>query len=268
MDEKHARWITPFALLLLNLIGWVAFYFLVSGAPGRQAEAAPGPERDALARSVDARLATLEAQLQQIAARLDAAATQARDDVGRRASQAELKRLEGELDDLSRRPHVTVDLNTLLQGLRPNVSFGLLRIAPTKPGVLELTFQTRNLGSHGARVEQPEFLLASKPLAASGRGDGLLVPDQDYTVKAHQVEALLPNESRNLAYTIVLNDPRRLDGPLHYKVTFRTRTDPAVVATSAGLLNGKLPEKDIRALSVSEYDYVGEVAAESRRSTP
>lgn len=273
MDQKHARWINPFGLLLLNLIGWGAFYFVVSHAFVGQGET-PAPasaaERDALPRAVEARLATLETQLQKMTAQLDVIANRARpdDDVGRRLSQAELRRLESttarledELGNLGRRTHVTVDLNTLMQGLRPNVSFGLLRIVPTKPGVLELTFQMRNLGAHAASVDAPEIVLAAKPFAESGPIDSQLVPGEDYTVKAYRVDALLPNESRNLAYSVVLNDPRKLDKPLHYKVTFRTSTDPAVVATSSGLLKGKLPEKDIRALSVAHYGHVGEVAA-------
>jgi hypothetical protein len=274
MDQKHARWINPFGLLLLNLIGWVAFYFVVSHAFVRQGET-PAPasaaERDVLARAVEARLATLETHVQKMTAQLDVIANRAQarpDDVGQRLSQAELRRLESttarledELGNLSRRTHVTVDLNTLIQGLRPNVSFGLLRIVPTKPGVLELTFQMRNLGAHAASVDAPEIVLAAKPFAESGPIDSQLVPGEDYTVKTYRVEALLPNESRNLAYSVMLNDPRRLDKPLHYKVTFRASTDPAVVATSSGLLKGKLPEKDIRALSVSHYGHVGEVAA-------
>jgi hypothetical protein len=275
MDQKHARWINPFGLPLLNLIGWVVFYFAVSHAFVRQGET-PAPasasERDALPRAVEARLATLETHVQKMTAQLDVIANRAQarpdDDLGRRLSQAELRRLESttarledELGNLSRRAHVTVDLNTLIQGLRPNVSFGLLRIVPTKPGVLELTFQMRNLGAHAASVDVPEIVLAAKPFAESGPIDGQLVPGEDYTVKTYRVDALLPNESRNLAYSVVLNDPRRLERPLHYKVTFRASTDPAVVATSSGLLKGKLPEKDIRALSVSHYGHVGEVAA-------
>jgi hypothetical protein len=274
MDQKHARWINPFGLLLLNLIGWVVFYFAVSHAFVRQGET-PAPvsaaESGAFARSLDARLAALETHVQKMTGQLDVIANRAParpDDVGQRLSQAELRRLESttarledELGNLSRRAHVTVDLNTLIQGLRPNVSFGLLRIVPTKPGVLELTFQMRNLGAHAASVDVPEIVLAAKPFAESGPVDGQLVPGEDYTVKTYRVDALLPNESRNLAYSVVLNDPRKLDKPLHYKVTFRTSTDPAVVATSSGLLKGKLPEKDIRALSVSHYGHVGEVAA-------
>jgi hypothetical protein len=282
MDQKYPRWISPSAFLLLNVIGWAVFYVAVSSALVRPAET-PAPdasaaERDAVARSVDARLATLETQLEKIAERLDVVASRAQargDDAARRLSQAELKRLESttarlddELGNLSRRAHVTVDLNALVQGLRPNVSFGLLRIVPTKPGVLELTFQMKNLGAYAATVEAPEIALAAKPFPESGRTEGLLVPGEDYSVKAYRVEPLLPNEARNLAYTVVLNDPRRLERPLHYKATFRTRTDPAVVATSTGLLKGKLPEKDIRALSVSEYAHVGEVTAGSQRSTP
>lgn len=280
MDQQHARWATPLAFLLLNLIGWVIFYFVAAGGFTRQPEAPepPSGQWDELARSVDVRLATLEAQLQKVAERIDVVATRTEarsDDVARRLSQAELKRLEittarleDELANLSRRTHVTVDLNALVQGLRPNVSFGLLRIAPTKPGVLDLTFQTKNLGAYAATVEVREIALAATPFTGSGPAGGVLVPDQDYTVRAPRAETLLPNEARNLAYTVVLNDPRRLERPLHYKATFRTSTDPAVVATSTGLLKGKLPEKDIRALSVSEYADVGEVTAGSRRSTP
>ena len=280
MDQQHARWATPLAFLLVNLVGWVIFYLAAVGAFTRPGEA-PDPsavQRDDLARSVAARLATLETHVQKMTGQLDVIANRAParpDDIGRRLSQAELKRLEittarleDELANLSRRTHVTVDLNALVQGLRPNVSFGLLRIAPTKPGVLDLTFQTRNLGAYAATVEVREIALAATPFTGSGPADGVLVPDQDYTVKAPRAETLLPNEARNLAYTVVLNDPRRLERPLHYKATFRTSTDPAVVATSTGLLKGKLPETDIRALSVSEYAEVGEVTAGSRRSTP
>jgi len=276
MNPNHARWVNPAGLLLLNLIGWVVFYFVIASTLVRQGEK-PAPdaaERD-LARSVDARLATLETHLQKLAAQLDGIASRAQarpDDVDRRLSQAELRRLESttarledELGNLSRRAHVTVDLNTLIQGLRPNVSFGLLRIVPTKPGVLELTFQMRNLGAYAVTVDAPDIALAANPFAESGPGDGLLVPGQDYTVKADRVEALLPNESKNFAYTVVLNDPRRLARPLYYKAMFRTSTDPAVVATSSGLLKGKLPEKDIRALSVAQYAHVGEVTAGSQR---
>ena len=280
MDQQHARWATPLAFLLVNLVGWVIFYLAAVGAFTRPGEA-PDPsavQRDDLARSVAARLATLETHVQKMTGQLDVIANRAParpDDIGRRLSQAELKRLEittarleDELANLSRRTHVTVDLNALVQGLRPNVSFGLLRIAPTKPGVLDLTFQTRNLGAYAATVEVREIALAATPFTGSGPAGGVLVPEQDYTVRAPRAETLLPNEARNLAYTVVLNDPRRLERPLHYKATFRTSTDPAVVATSTGLLKGKLPEKDIRALSVSEYAEVGEVTAGSRRSTP
>jgi len=280
MDQQHARWATPLAFLLVNLVGWVIFYLAAVGAFTRPGEA-PDPsavQRDDLARSVAARLATLETHVQKMTGQLDVIANRAParpDDIGRRLSQAELKRLEittarleDELANLSRRTHVTVDLNALVQGLRPNVSFGLLRIAPTKPGVLDLTFQTRNLGAYAATVEVREIALAATPFTGSGPAGGVLVPDQDYTVRAPRAETLLPNEARNLAYTVVLNDPRRLERPLHYKATFRTSTDPAVVATSTGLLKGKLPETDIRALSVSEYAEVGEVTAGSRRSTP
>jgi hypothetical protein len=281
MDQQHARWATPLAFLLLNLVGWVIFYFAAAGPAVREREA-PDPsaaERDALARSVEARLAAVEAQLQKVGDRIDVLATRSqapRDDVAQRLSQAELKRLESttarledELASLGRRTHVTVDLNGLVQRLRPNVSFGLLRIAPTKPGVFDLTFQTRNLGVYAATVELQEIALAATPFTGSGPAGDLLVPSQDYTVKAlRAAETLLPNEARNLAYTVVLNDPRRLERPLHYKATFRTSTDPTVVATSSGLLKGKLPEKDIRALSVSDHTDLGEVTAGSHRSTP
>jgi hypothetical protein len=278
MDQQHARWATPLAFLLLNLAGWVIFYFAAAGPPVREREA-PDPsaaQRDALARSVEARLATVEAQLQKVADRIDILATRAqapRDELAQRLSQAELKRLESttarledELASLSRRTHVTVDLNGLVQRLRPNVSFGLLRIAPTKPGVIDLTFQTRNLGAYAATVEVQEFALAATPFTASGSAGELLVPGQDYTVKPLRPETLLPNEARNLGYTVVLSDPRRLERPLHYRATFRTTTDPTVVATSTGLLKGKLPEKDIRALSIADYAEVGEVTAGTQRS--
>ena len=277
MDQQHARWINPSGLLLLNVIGWVVFYFVISSTVVRQREqtVTDAAERAALARTVDARLATLETHLQKLGEQLNGLASRAQarpDDVDRRLSQAELRRLESttarledELGNLSRRTHVTVDLNTLVQGLRPNVSFGLLRITPTKPGVIELTFQMRNLGAYSATVDAPEIALAAKPFTESGPGEGLLVPGQDYTVRADRVETLLPNESKNFTYTVVLSDPRRLERPLHYKAMFRTSTDPAVVATSTGLLKGKLPEKDIRALSVAQYGHVGEVTAGSQR---
>jgi hypothetical protein len=278
MDQQHGRWITPSGLLLLNLIGWVAFYVVMSSTVVRSVEkpATAAPDGDALARTVDARLAALESHMQKLGEQLDGLAgriQQSRaDDVGRRLSQAELRRLESttarleeELDNLGRRTHVTVDLNALVQGLRPNVSFGLLRIAPAKPGVVELTFQMRNLGGHAVTVDAPEIALAARPFAESGPGDGLLAPGQQYTVRADPVETLLPNESRNLTYAVVLNDPRRLANPLYYRATFRTSTDPAVVATSTGLLKGKLAEKDIRGLSVAQYGHAGEITAGSQR---
>lgn len=277
MDQQHARWLNPSGLLLLNVIGWIVFYFVISSTVARQGErpASDSAEREALARTVDARLATLETHLQKLDAQLEGIASRVQtrpDDVGRRLSQAELRRLESttarledELGNLTRRTHVTVDLNALVQSLRPNVSFGLLRIAPTKPGVLELTFQMRNVGPYSTTVEAPDIALAAKPFTDSGTGEGLLVPGQDYIVRAERIETLLPSESRNFTYTVVLNDPRRLERPLYYKATFRTSTDPAVVATSTGLLKGKLPEKDIRALSVAQYGHVGEVTAGSQR---
>ncbi|MGH8695549.1 MAG: hypothetical protein ACREVS_03665 [Burkholderiales bacterium] len=278
MDQQHARWISPAGFLLLNVIGWGVFYFVISSTVLRQPEKAvpDAAVRDALARAVDGRLESLETHMRKLTEQVESVArlAQARppDEVGRRLSQAELRRLESttarledELGNLSRRTHVTVDLNALIQGLRPNVSFGLLRITPTKPGVLELTFQMRNLGAYAVTVDAPVIALAPRPFAESGPNEGVLVPGQDYAVRADRVETLLPNESKNFAYAVTLNDPRRLANPLYYRATFRTSTDPAVVATSTGLLKGKLPEKDIRDLSVAQYGHVGEVTAGLQR---
>jgi len=273
--EKFAPWATQYGPLLLNVIGWVALYFVVSGllaqhdGPNAPAWTAAMNERDAQLKAMEAQLAKLESTTQKLADQMEILALQQRaqqDGLGRRLSQAEIRklesataRLEEELANLRERTYVTVDLNTLVQRLRPNVSFGLLRVDPSKPGVADVTFQMHNLGPYAAIVDAPEVVLATKPVSLSGPIDGQLVPLEDYTVRGARAGALLPNEPRNQAYTIVLNNPRRLEQPLYYKVTFKTSTDPAVVNASSRLLQGKVPEKDIRELSVSQYGDVGEV---------
>ena len=111
------------------------------------------------------------------------------DQVNRLLSEVQLRklenataRLEDELGTARARTHVTVDLNSLVQGLRPNVSFGVLRTDVKKPGVVDITFQVRNSGSHAAIVEVPELILATKPVAPSGPVDGRLIATQDYSV--------------------------------------------------------------------------------------
>jgi hypothetical protein len=168
-------------------------------------------------------------------------------------------RLEDELGPGRTRTHVTVDLSSLVQGLRPNVSFGVLRTDIKQPGVVDMTFQVRNSGSHAAIVEVPDLVLATKPVPPSGPVDGRLVATQDYSVHG-RTGTFMPNEPSNHAYTVTLTDPKRLEQPLYYRMTFRTSTDPTVVATSSRLLQGKVAAKDIQELSVSQYTHLGELS--------
>lgn len=283
MNESRARWVIQYGPLILTAIGWVAIYFLFAGlfakppadaaaAEAQQREAqARDAARDAQARAMELQLAKFEVSMQRIADQLDALGRQPRapvqaDDIGRRLSQAQLAklesataRLEDELGGLRQRTYVTVDLNTLVQSLRPNVSFGVLRVDPRKPGEIDLTFQMRNLGPYTTLIEAPDIVLATKPIPQSGAVDGQLLAGKDYTFRATRAGPLLPSEPKNHAYTIVLNDPRKVEQPLYYRMSFKTVTDPTVVGTSTRLLHGKLPDKDIQELSVAHYNHVGEV---------
>jgi hypothetical protein len=271
MDDKLARW-ARYAPLALNVIGWVAIYFLLAGVLPKQSGEPSAAENATAAqlRALEIQLAKLEGQTQRLADRLDSVQRNPTDDVNRRLSQAQMARLESatarledELGNLRQRTHVNVDLNTLVQNLRPNVSFDLLRVDPTRPGMIDLTFQMRNLGPYPADVNAPEIILATKPIAPSGPIHGQLTA-QDYSVRALPVDALLPNEPRNHAYTIMLNNPRRIEQGLYYRMTFRLTTDAKVVATSSRLLQGKVPTKDIQELAIAHYSHVGEVAPAQR----
>jgi hypothetical protein len=287
MNESRARWAALYWPLVLNVIGWAAIYFLFAGLLQKQPEKPPNPElqareaqgqqaQEARARAMEAQLATLTASTQRISDQLDALDRQRRapgqtDDIGRRLSQAQLAklesataRLEDELGSLRQRTHVTVDLNVLVQSLRPNVSFGVLRVDPRKPGEIDLTFQMRNLGPYMAMIEAPDIVVATKPIPQSGPIDGQLVLGKDYAFRAVRAGALLPSEPKNHAYTIVLNDPRKMEHPLYYRMNFKTTTDPTVVGASTRLLHGKLPEKEIQELSAAHYSHIGEVAVVAR----
>jgi hypothetical protein len=283
MFATHPRG-SQIGLLVINVIGWLLLFFLYTRIDMREPEATVP--------AVEARLVLIETAIEKLAAQFDsstqkltaqldvlekqgesqlAEATKKQgrtqpDPVNRLLSEAQLRklesataRLEDELGTARARTHVTVDLNSLVQGLRPNVSFGVLRTDVKKPGVVDLTFQVRNSGSHAAIVEVPELVLATKPVPPSGPVDGRLVATQDYAVHG-RTGTFLPNEPSNHAYTVTLTDPKRLEQPLYYRMTFRTSTDPTVVATSSRLLQGKVAAKDIQELSVSQYTHLGELS--------
>jgi hypothetical protein len=189
-----------------------------------------------------------------------------------RVSEAQLRKLESatarvedELANLKHYPHVTVDLNDLVQGLRPNISFDVVRIDVKKAGVVDVTLQARNLGPYAAVVEGPDLVVATKPVPAGGPADGQLLPTQDYTFKSARLGTLLPNQPINVAYTLALNDAKLLDQPLYYKLTFKTNTDPTVVTTASRLLRGKLSEKEVKDLSVSQHNQLGDLSVGRQR---
>lgn len=270
-------------LLVVNVIGWLLFFFFYARIDVK--------EPDHQVSAVEARLALVETSIERLAAQFDTSTQKLAaqlevlekqgeiqlaeaakkqkgaqpDQVSRLLSEAQLRklesataRLEDELGTARTRTHVTVDLNSLVQGLRPNVSFGVLRTDVKKPGVVDLTFQVRNSGSHAAIVEVPELVIATKPVPPGGPVDGRLT-SQDYSVHG-RTGTFLPNEPSNHAYTVTLTDPKRLEQPLYYRMTFRTSTDPTVVATSSRLLHGKVAAKDIQELSVSQYTHLGELS--------
>jgi hypothetical protein len=271
-------------LLAINVVGWLLFFFFYARIDAKEPESqVPAVEArlTLVEMAIEKLAAQFETSTQKLGAQLDVLEKQAEtqlaeaakkqkatqpDQVSRLLSEAQLRklenataRLEDELGTARARTHVTVDLNSLVQGLRPNVSFGVLRTDIKKPGVVDLTFQVRNSGTHAAIVEVPELVLATKPVPASGPVDGRLVAAQDYSVQG-RTGTFLPNEPSNHAYTVTLTDPKRLEQPLYYRMTFRTSTDPTVVAASSRLLQGKVAAKDIQELSVSHYTHLGELS--------
>jgi hypothetical protein len=271
--------------LVVNIIGWLLLFFFYARTDRIDVE-----ELESQGPALEARLALVETSIEKLAAQfetstgkllsqLDALQKQgesqlaeapkkpSRTPADNRLADAQLRklesataRLEDELGLTNARTHVTVDLHSLVQGLRPLVSFGVLRTDIKRPGVIDMTFQVRNSGAHAAIVDVPELVLATKPIPPSGPADGRLIATQDYSVQG-RIGTFLPNEPSNHAYTVTLTDPKRLEQPIYYRMTFRTSTDPTVVATSSRLLQGKLAAKDVQELSVAQYTHIGELSA-------
>lgn len=291
MYKQH--WASPLVFLLLNVIGWGVFLFLflqLSDKGEKAAIEAQTAKLENFTQKLDQQLdlrdqqlrnqvAALEQQMrnqiedakQQMNSQIEEANKQqvrvSPTDSRRRVSDPQLKKLESatarvedELANLRHHPHVTVDLNALVQGLRPNISFDVVRIDTRKTGVVDVTLQARNLGPYAAVVEGPDLVIATKPVASAGPTDGQLLPAQDYTFKSARLGTLLPNQPTNVAYTVALSDAKLLEQPLYYKLTFKTNTDPTLVATASRLLRGKLSEKEVQDLSVSQHNHSGDLS--------
>jgi hypothetical protein len=282
-EERRSRF-GRYAPLVLNVIGWVAFLLLFARLSARDDEARAFLMEAEIAKLASAmqtvadRLGTLETDVRN---QLDQARTQPAtqqqgrsqtDDLNRRLSEAQMKklesataRLEDEIGNMRQRTQVTVDLNALVQGLRPNISFDVVRVDIKQPGIIDLTFQARNLGPYAAVVEFPELILATKPIPQTGTIEGQLTQAQDYSFKAVRMGTLLPSQPSNHAYTLALTDPRRIEQPLYYRITFRAATDPTVVATATRLLRGRLLEKEVQELSVLSFNRLGELTVGQQR---
>jgi hypothetical protein len=288
-------WISSLVFLLLNIIGWAAFLFYAQRPlPQDDGDTAAIEahtakldsfmqklEQDLTSRDQELRdqLAALE---QQTRTQIDEAKkemeTQLEEtskqkirviptDPRARGTDPQLKKLEtatarveDELTNLRNHPHVTVDLNALVQGLRPNIAFDVVRIDTRKLGVIDLTLQARNLGPYAAVVEGPELVIATRPVSLSGPVDGQLLPAQDYTFRSSRLGTLLPDQPINVAYTVTLNNAKLLDQPLYYKLTYKTNTDPTLVTTATRLLRGKLSEKEVQDLSISQHNQSGDLS--------
>lgn len=276
------------APLLFNVIGWVVVVFLVVRLSGEDdgteaAIEAQSAKLEAFSEKLDEQLAMRDQQLSdQAAAReqkmrtdIEDAKQQMRVQIeeaskqktpvrsaqpAARLSDANLKKLESDLANLRAHPQLTVDVNNLVQGLRPSISIDVVRIDAKKNGVVDLTLQARNLGSYAVALEGPELVIATQPVATTGAAEGALSPSQDYTFKSTRIGTLLPNQPINVAYSVALNDSKLLDQPLYYKLTYKTNTDPTVVVTASRLLQGKLSEKEVQDLSVSQHNQVGDLS--------
>lgn len=292
MNDKY--WASPLAFLLLNVIGWGVFLFFfvqLSAEDGGEKAAidAQSAKLDSFTQKLDQQLESRDQQMREQVAALEQQMRTQIDEVKQQvdnqieatkqvkvapadprrgvADTQQLKRLEtatakveDELADLRNNPHVTVDLNALVQGLRPNISFDVVRIDSRNTGVIDVTLQARNLGPYAAIVEGPDLVIATKPVPSAGTVEGQLSPAQDYTFKSARLGTLLPNQPMNIAYSVALNNAKQLDQPLYYKLTFKTNTDPTLVTTASRLLRGKLSEKEVQALSVSQQSHAGDLS--------
>ncbi|MGH8728848.1 MAG: hypothetical protein ACREV9_12000 [Burkholderiales bacterium] len=292
MNNKH--WVSPLAFLLLNVIGWGVFLFFfvqLSAKDGGEKAAinAQTEKLESFTQKLDQQLESRDQQLREQVAALDQQMRTQIEEVRQQMNNQieaskevkvapadprrgvpdtrQLKKLEtatarveDELSNLRNHPHVTVDLNALVQGLRPNIFFDVVRIDARNTGVVDVTLQARNLGPYAAVVEGPDLVIATKPVPSAGTVEGQLSPAQDYTFKSARLGTLLPNQPMNIAYSVALNDAKQLDQPLYYKLTFKTNTDPTLVSTASRLLRGKLSEKEVQALSVSQQSHAGDLS--------
>lgn len=260
--RKNLNILALVAITVLNGIGWLVLYYLVL---------VPQVEQNiAQTRLLDAQSARLEGATQKLADALDLREKAGRievDDANLRLLEAQIRklestamRLEEQVSSLRQRTQASTDLNTLMQGLRPNVAFGRFDFAFPSSDLCSLEHEIKNIGVNAAIVDEPRLFLATQPFGDTVPKEGVLVLGQDYSFELGQRTGMvLPGQALSAVYRIRLLRPELRGRPLYYRFLWTVTTDPTAVANAATLLGKHANQNDLRSRSVFSSGLGGHV---------
>jgi hypothetical protein len=253
--------IGPLVITLFNGIGWLVVYFLVLSPQVDQ--------NRAQTKLFDAQLEKLQSAHQRLTEQLDVKERSGRvqlDDANRRFIDAQMSRLESatarlerQLANLRAQTQATADLNSVRQGLRPNIRFGIIESTFLQKDEIELVHEVKNIGSNAAIVAAPIILLSTRPIIEDGDSSALLAVNRDYSARVSEAGMLQPGNSSWISYSIKLLNKTLRGSAIHFKLMWQTSTDPSAVSTAAQILGKQISGAELKELSQFSHSLSGDI---------
>ena len=238
-------------ITLINGIGWLVMYFLVLSPQVDQYRA----QTKLFNAQFEKIQSSPQKQIEQLEVKEKSGRVQL-DDATRRFIELQINRLEGatarlesQLANLRAQTQVTVDLNSVRQGLRPNLLFGKANITFLQKNEVEVSFEVKNIGSNPAILEVPKIFLSMKPITEQTTSDALLVDGKDYSLQTFRPGMYQPGFSGNVSFVIKLLNQALRGSLIHSYYRFQASTDPSAVSTAAQILGKQISSDELKQLS-------------------